>query len=83
MASPEKATDLTKLVYVFCDCDWTCQKDGHRIEPKVLGEGARCSVWISRRHLCVVAAQTSRRIAQEGLDHERGAIRSPCLRNGK
>ena len=59
------AADLLKSVFVFCDCDWECRKDGHRIEPKILGEGARCSVWISRRHLCVVSAQTKRRIDAE------------------
>ena len=57
--------DLLHDVYVICDCEHNCRKDNHKIEPKVLGEGARCSVWISRRLLCVVAATTLRRIRAE------------------
>ena len=62
------APDLLKNVYVVCDCEHTCRKDDHVIQPKVIGDGARCSVWISRGHLAVIARQTLRRIAAEKKD---------------
>ena len=58
--------DLLKNVFLVCDCEHICRKDQHRIEPKIKGDGARCSVWISRGHLAVVARQTLSRIKAEG-----------------
>jgi hypothetical protein len=57
--------DLLKEVFLVCDCEHNCRKDQHKIEAKIKGPGARCSVWISRGHLSVVAGQTMRRIAAE------------------
>jgi hypothetical protein len=58
--------DLDRDVYVVCDCERTCRKDRHAISSALFGGGARCSVWISRRHLAVVAAGIVRRVVEEG-----------------
>lgn len=57
--------DLDRDVYIVCECEARCRKDQHPISSTLLGEGARCSVWISRRHLAIIAATTNRRIKQE------------------
>lgn len=59
--------DLDKDVFVICSCETTCRKDDHALAPRLKGEGARCSIWISRRHLAVIAASTLKKIkAEEG-----------------
>lgn len=57
--------DLDRDVFIFCDCEARCRKDGHPISATLRGEGARCSVWVSRHHVCVVAATVLRRIRLE------------------